>query len=860
MATVTPLLKHGKLKLLEKTHAQMLARALENLPGKRVLGSVDTDDLPFSFKASMAYLVAFTALFLGLLSTTVQTNLGATFLSTNKNDNLCEMVSRNVSGVFLADFSGNWQTDKINYNDQKSLFVLEMNGAFVDSKGFSNTMKGFRDSMESFREKSLNRPLWWNIVTLAVWGKTDSNSKMRFWLSTDTTYSFSTPVYVAALSNRDGVCVGSTSTKGLYISGEFNRAISSLSLTIPFEVNRMSAFGNASKFNIATFLRNPPFNLSTIETCPRHGRFVTNAFLQGWSEFRASSGTLNFDVRSTMVAIAFNLNLIDFDTYTYRTTPLLLKMGLIAFQDSWFDSPPMQRVYCLNKSASIWKGRFGSEEMDEQMTYLSSTGQGTQQSLAKFPAVCFVANSKKNNLMTLYYPVMTQLKTVRLPCTFTPDGCNGLSPPPLEMRPCSCPEDTTNTECSRQSMYFAYFYDKNLRTTAVDPPLKDSTWLNLQNDAVVKFAIEKQRDMVKNINQEQNKGDYDIKWANSFNGMFQYSYTIFRNIEDSKRNAALTKNLTKAWDDLTPYSRDISAVIFRSVGIVGANDQLISINRFSVQMSDLIYYNLSHQPKYSYWEPEAGAYLPSIMCQDFFNFSSAFSAMSTPPISLNEEYYRCRNSLLSALVLGVGSSWSATNVLISLAWAIAGILAVRSYKIYLRKSGSSETIVSQRTKVRIGELAQQIKEESLADVVRALLDQNKAQEERILSLESRVAVAATVELKTKESGPVPDPTSEAAVRRFDAIFGDNLVVLGELLSNRLNEEAKLAQDAEKKETHLSLSEIFPHNQHDGTGGAGPGIACSISPLQLQQQPWLASLKGGDDSQPRPLNHEQDSHL
>lgn len=566
---IESLLTKGTLKIEPKSLRQRFARYFLNI-SKHVLGGVDLEDLPFSTLATGIYIFSFLALFVGLFVTTIETNRNATYLSTEGSRASvmeCDTVSKNISGIFLADYNGYWSTNVAKYNEQMSTFVFEMNAKRVDDDLYREAIQSFSKNMITYRDRSRLRPYWWNMMMLNVWGISHEKSGTRMWLSTDASFTFNTVINVAVLSNRLGVCLGSPQAG--YLRGTFDDSQASLQLGIPFKVNRASVFGNVS---------DPAFQITYLPTkeepCPHHGKWATTQFLQAVAEYRGGIGFLDFDVRSTLFAIAMNLNLISMDVVDPKTSPFLESVGLLSLHDSWYTFPPMTRIYCINKSSPSWSGRFSDEEMNEQYSFFKTLKKNLGSmngQLMNYPPMCFLVSARKNDALQLFYPIISQLKTTRPQCVNTKAGCPPGTPKlPFGMSQCQCTinpatgiNDAKNIDCNRQSIFLGYIYDTNIRGS------ENGVQSVLQNDAMIAFAIDKQRELI--ALRRAYPDDYEMKWADQFSPIFETTMQVVKNPDYANRSVngapSSAQALRRAWDNLGRTSKSLSAVVFRSLGI-----------------------------------------------------------------------------------------------------------------------------------------------------------------------------------------------------------------------------------------------------------------------------------------------------
>jgi len=138
-------------------------------------------------------------------------------------------------------------------------------------------------------------------------------------------------------------------------------------------------------------------------------------------------------------------------------------------------------------------------------------------------------------------------------------------------------------------------------------------------------------------------------------------------------------------------------------------------------MSDLT--TLSPQPtNNTYWDSYPQMEMPVAACANPFYFDAAFDRMKlNPPAPLIEPYFVCKRDDKMSYIVLLGSAYSSANLICTFLWAILGTLVVWSWKRYLSRTDSPESVVSLRTKRRLEGLLQELKDESLVGVVDDLL-------------------------------------------------------------------------------------------------------------------------------------------
>ena len=725
-------LKNGRLQLDSKEVPQRVKNFVIS-SARPTFGGVNLVDIKFAaFPIAFVYVVFIGTVFVVMLYYQVQANFGQNILSYPRTDGKdpngmkCESIVLNQTQVLYATYDGIWSTERA-YEEKKSIFLVNFNtGQGLDKKTFADAMLYFRKELESYQIRARSRSVVWSLMVLCSISIKHEQSNIDITLSTDATFIFTNPVNTLALSNMHGVCVGqapptsspkapldSSSPNDRYLYGAFDVSSSSILMNMPFTINRASVFGNAS---VSTF--STTFTPAITETCPNHGTWVRNVFLPADGEFRNGVGSVDFDVRGVMLAAALNLNLVSTSSVMLRSSSVLEKIGFISLVDPYYHFPPMQRIYCINKSSEVWQKRFPlKEQKDQENVFRHPTSK------YEYPNVCYVVSTRKTRGLQMFYPVLSQLKTDRLPCYSTPAGCpKDAITPEFSMRTCECPNDATDTDCNRLTVFLGLIYDTNIMDSA-NKKLTNRAQ-SIIHDNAVGLGIDMQQRMLdwKKKLPPGSEDNTDLDFMKYFAKIFEATMLAVRNPDgahlprkdaynSTKKLGSANEQLRKAWTQLGDRGKGLSAIIFRSIGVAGATNFILPISKFNVELSDLV--SDSHTV---YYEPAMDTNFKATMCQNVFSFSKALEKLADKcPLPLEESYRRCTRNDAVSLGISLGSAWSFTNLLIGILWAVMGWVTVKALR-YTRQ-GTDTTVVSKHTKDDLVEIFQDLKDEALLDIL-----------------------------------------------------------------------------------------------------------------------------------------------
>ncbi|RYH13877.1 hypothetical protein EON65_34630, partial [archaeon] len=261
---------------------------------------------------------------------------------------LCNDVPIKVSGKFLADNDGNWiDTPDFNYYD--AAFSFDFASLRVKrEKEYTDMLLEFKESLKqvgSFGVASnlaVNLIVWMAYIRyysveyphLTTFESIGYGQLQSVELTGDPSVVFRAQFYVAAISDRQGLC-------NITTGAQYDQANAKLSLT----------------YAASAYDANP----NCIRILP------TSSFGVGTLPWGLETYRFELDVRSFAVAMAINLNFLDIQTLQLANgaTLTINFLGISYSLGNYFDSryPLMQALFCLKNISAVPTNTFGITQL-----------------------------------------------------------------------------------------------------------------------------------------------------------------------------------------------------------------------------------------------------------------------------------------------------------------------------------------------------------------------------------------------------------------------------------------------------------------------------------------------------------------
>ena len=673
------LLKSGALGNVDfhKTELEWIEKALLRMLPRARFGGVLLTDLDFGPLLAGAFLALSFAMFIyiissGTVSSMNQRSLSAYFV---QDDNLnCTEILRSSQQSIEGGWNGVWSTDPES-DDSKMIFFLEFYGSNqIDSKMYTRAISSMADDLSKYGAIGATKNSLWSFLILCTYVYEDKNSNTALFFSAQTPFFLNTLSQKAVIANKKSVCLG-LDGQNKFLYGDYDPSRAALDLHIPLELNKESIDSDIK----------PRFRP---ETCPQHGNWTNYAFNPGsGGTTTADYALLSFDTRSTFLAVALNTGLAGLDLLNQQTNKYLQSKGLFAVTDPYYTAPPMEPIYCLDQSHPLYASRMPQADVWKKFRHK--------------PQVCFMTSTVSNNALQLFYPMVTQMLTVR--------DSENKAIQPYRMRMCRCLKDNTNDindnlniDCNKLSFYFGYFY----ATSDIDP----ITYQYQPGTNTINFGIQMLQRLVNCI--QADKTNYDTNFFDSFTNVFSATYVLSRYTRYTSSEALYRDQLNQAFSELS--SIDMSMVYFRSLQWISRVNFFTPLNVHGVQIQDL------RQGDEVTYMDLPGFHLTATMCQDFISAKSAMEKFAkTPPIDLTEKYYTCTKTLKYALQTSMGTAFAATSLFFNIAWALTGLIAMWIYR-KMAVGSASRTLFGAETKLSLQEALDDMKAENLRNVLESL--------------------------------------------------------------------------------------------------------------------------------------------
>ena len=586
----------------------------------------DIDEIGWGFRIALLYGLFYFFLLIYLITKDTITLTQSKYLSLSSNNDIqeCDVVPQSITATFEGSFEGYWNTNP-NFKKNSSLYVLELSGASLTNEEYTQIISSFQDSLHDIGTKAANRSALWSLIVWSTFAYNAKDSSVTFYSNADAGVIFNLKSYVATLSSRYGNCPNQM------LSGSFD--VSNKRLSITFPLNN-TALKNFIYRNQTYFFDDDIFGGSTrptikyLEPCPNQGSFVDSGFLlpQTWMDERTGFFDLSFDVRSVVLALALNLNLLNASTLVKSTTKASLSFHSYLYIEIGI-SPPMNPIICLNKVDPFWK--LNQEQING-------------------PEICFIYQGVDQNLW-FAYPMMISLNS----------NFSGS---------CNCPENIDDYNCNVIDYIVGLMYDLTFDFY----------------DLVNNVAIKMQDIMIK----DPENGDVTVVntltpiLTNAILLQYDYLHRGYNTAGVAERE----KDIQKAYDQICP-SCGTAVLELYGIDFPYFNKIILSMNENGIELSELSNKTVLYEdvpvcnPPNSKNCTTQNVSLPQFMCIDSFSQPLALSRLaSTPPVPLIQNYYECQLRTKTAFQRSIGIASGSATLYTSIFTIVFGFLFIKYMK------------------------------------------------------------------------------------------------------------------------------------------------------------------------------------
>ena len=451
--------------------SQMVAEAILTL--KPDFGGMETCDLESVASVGVPLVLLYYSTFVILLIyftvVGIQSATAVAFLSLQGSnaDQTCVDKPQSITGTFLGDYTGKWETDK-DFRYNSSLFSIQFSGSSLNNDKFAGIFQKFAASMAIFGQQGTSRSVFYNAMVWSVFAFRDDDTNILFTSSVDaSTLAFGQFMNAAAWSNRYGLCNATSATKSIAMT--YNAAAKTYVMSVPIVMS--------SVYDI-DFKAHQTYKIP--EPCPHHGKttLFTDVTIVDGLYYQPNSFNLAFDVHTLFSIIALNLGVFSAvqtisDRYV-QTDSIFQKYVASGYPGKFYVDElyvPMEAFFCIDKTAAIY-----------QLNSAQIAG----------PNICFyVYEGQGPHDSVLLYPVGYSLHLE--------NDYNGL-PNNQNWARCKCPRDMYTRGCNRQDFHYMMFHRNNMSGHSYT---KDNAWKMIQ------FGIKAQAFLVADpTNGDKTQADY----------------------------------------------------------------------------------------------------------------------------------------------------------------------------------------------------------------------------------------------------------------------------------------------------------------------------------------------------------------
>lgn len=769
-----------KKSLLQRLGRIVVAASRPTIGG---IDKYDLEEMGVALPLSILYITTLVITFITLLIILTQNQMQQKFLSPIKmaSNTFCSEVPLVVSGEYRASYKGVWETSGRNFKESETLLVMAFSGSEVTSSEYESLILYFQEKLNVLGEAFSSKAFVYNAMMLSMFGLRHHASRTGFWTDAKAEIVFTQETLAAVISSRDGIC-STYSNTGRYINGAYDLTQKVLAMEVPLVVSP-SFINDPETYKSNQSLANA---LRKTTSCPK--QFQTRELVLDTTraEYRSGKIKYKFDIRSILSAVSKNMG---FDMGEFLTLIETKMPGLVGYVDPYYQEPPMDAIWCLDKQSTHFKN-FTQEEIDG-------------------PEVCFVA-PRSGVTEGLFYPVLSQLRSEDNHCVENSPSCR--------YSVCKCPDAQNHDQCNKSRFTLGFFFGNDPKYEPSRPPIELGLKLQkyliddpLRGDSAQMRLLTPVLAYSRSIDHDISKADEPILSWKDANGKF---------VNNSWADGRSFNELLSGAFDAACGENPCSALVFDTL-----QDSQGYINRFRVTFADIL------------GKEKVGQ---GASCRNIFAdiVESMPNLLVQPPTSLVNDYYACQRSMQSALGISVGSSIASATFLAFIIWTILGHCIISAAKWRAERSGIATLkgtdihelkpvdvrLTSPHAKRVIADTLQRLRDDSLTALFDTLTAENKRLSDRLARIESKSGDAdCTQQASHRNYG--------SAVRsRFDRFYGrDGSPAAMNQVGAELTEALKVAVYAARSDGNPSFASKSAHVTDAELSVEEGGVA--LSPLQ-----------------------------
>ena len=562
------------------------------------IGGISTKELSkipkLDFSLAIITVGFFLVTFLTLAITGYNDSISNIFLSPAYNpNNVCEALLIPTTGVYKADYYGNWETDRHSYHANASFFELEFTGTAMNNDQYQQVMTDFAAQVAKLGTYAATRNAWFTTMIQSTFQFTNPDFQMSFRSNVDSGLLMKSSAVMAdwAWHSRAGFCNNTGSTGAVHATIDESRW---LTMNIPLSIP-VSTTSNYWAFQ--EFLQKS----SSYQPCPAQGDIQRLASNTIRAVVATNTAEVKFDVRTINTVVALNTGFLAVSELT-QTRSVFEKFAVFGFPGQFYIDEyyaPMDPIFCINSSSPIYN-LTRQHQQSAPICFLVSPNQGAKSAM-------------------LFYPFVDMLQSK-----------SGVQP--SQYTSCRCPRDKYNRDCNQMNPVYNMFH----RT--------DANPFNATLNTIL-FGIRMQQFKVSDpqngdIQMMQYMSGVASAALDSFPlGSFPFPpnvpvATLYPNANESYAGTLSIQGVLKReWDKICP---DHMCSSFQFVTYAGSDVGLFeAVNKYNVQLGFL-----SNE---TYSDPIYGnARVPVQACIDTISQATAMKKLaSRPPSKLTHDFYAC---------------------------------------------------------------------------------------------------------------------------------------------------------------------------------------------------------------------------
>lgn len=127
------------------------------------------------------------------------------YMSLDESSGSCDSVPNEISGTFLADQLGMWESNS-NFQESQATYELNLKGLSISESQYDAMMNNIKDAINEVARDAPMRDLFQNLLYWTTWEYPIPNTVSVFYFTADVSTIFTKRYHYAAIASSLGTC------------------------------------------------------------------------------------------------------------------------------------------------------------------------------------------------------------------------------------------------------------------------------------------------------------------------------------------------------------------------------------------------------------------------------------------------------------------------------------------------------------------------------------------------------------------------------------------------------------------------------------------------------------------------------